>query len=118
MLSKKIKGREVIEVYSKQQKLKIPVHIQPGQSDGVLGLALGMGRRSAGKIGNHVGKNAYPFILSESTSGLRMQFKKTGQFIPLANVQGHHSMEGRDIILGNQFKILFKRSELRHSSSS
>ena len=76
--------------------LKVPVHIQPGQSEGVLGLALGFGRTGAGAIGNNVGVNGWPF-LRESHS--RVSFTKTGKNIPLANVQGHHAMEGRDIVL-------------------
>ena len=81
---------------SSEYSLKVPVHIQPGQSEGVLGLALGFGRTGAGAIGNNIGVNAWPF-LKESHS--RVSFTKTGQNIPLANVQGHHAMEGRDIIL-------------------
>ena len=96
----KLKEGEIVKIESQGKRLKIPIHIQPGQSEGVLGLALGYGRSHAGKVGNDIGKNAYPFISSAyETSGSEIRFEKTGEFIPLANVQGHHSMEGRDIIL-------------------
>ena len=39
----------------------VPVLIQPGQANGTVGLAVGYGRTRAGKVGNLVGVNAYPF---------------------------------------------------------
>ena len=96
------------QVVSIGEKMDIPVHIQPGQSEGVLGLALGFGRTHVGSIGNGVGVNAWP-LLEQSH---KVSFKKTGQIIPLANVQGHHSMEGRDIVLETTLK------EFLHNPSS
>jgi len=52
--------------------------------------------------------NAWPLLgLSRKVS-----FRKTGRVIPLANVQGHHSMEGRDIVLETTLK------EFLHNPSS
>ena len=41
----------------------VPVLIQPGQAIGTVGLALGYGRTSSGKVGDGVGLNAYPLII-------------------------------------------------------
>lgn len=94
---------EVLKLRAGDRELKAPVHIQPGQSDGLLGLALGYGRSLCGKVGESVGVNAWALASIEKTgavfSGLPIAFQKTKEKIPLANVQGHHSMEGRDIIL-------------------
>ena len=84
--------------------LEVPIHIQPGQSDGVLALALGYGRTGAGSIGNGVGVSAWPFLKSDHF----VSFEKTGKAVPLANVQGHHSMEGRDIVLETTLKEFLK----------
>ena len=53
-------------------------------------------------MGDNRGVNAYPLARLEKAvvfSSLPAHIEKTNQFIPLANVQGHHSMEGRDIVL-------------------
>ena len=42
--------------------VKVPVLVQPGQAEGTIGLSLGYGRTKAGKVGDGVGVNAYPFI--------------------------------------------------------
>ena len=90
--------------------IRAPVHIQPGQADGVLALALGFGRERAGKVANHVGVNAYSLAHWNSKnqgpvfSSLPVKISPTSQMIPLANVQGHHSMEGRQIVVETTLK--------------
>jgi molybdopterin-containing oxidoreductase family iron-sulfur binding subunit len=66
-------------------------------------VALGYGRRSAGKVGDGVGANAFPLValrdgglLRGWTAGVRLA--ATGRREPLAATQTHHSMEGRDIV--------------------
>lgn len=95
----KLKEGEILEISNSTQKLKTPVHIQPGQEDHTFALALGYGHTRFGAIANGVGVNAYPFVQNNMLSGLEFSFKKTGEEHQLANVQGHHSMEGRDIII-------------------
>ena len=98
-LKENLKEGEVLLLQSRGQKLKAPVHIQPGQADYTLALAVGYGRTKVGFIGNNKGVNAYPLAQSGQFVNIPVEIQKTNQFIPLANVQGHHSMEGRDIIL-------------------
>ena len=98
-LKEGLKEGEVLLLKAGSQQLKAPVHIQPGQEDHTLALAVGYGRSKAGFVGNNKGVNAYPLAQSGWFSDIPAEIKKTNQFIPLANVQGHHSMEGRDIIL-------------------
>ena len=101
-LKKNLKEGTVAALIVNDHVVEAPIHIQPGQEDNTLALAVGYGRTKAGFIGNKKGVNAYPlaftkenFVFSSSPALL----KKTDKFIPLANVQGHHSMEGRDIVL-------------------
>ena len=110
-LKEGLKEGEVARIRLGKKTLKAPVHIQPGQEDSALALALGYGRTRAGSVGDKVGARAWHLAsLSEigGASGkkamavfadLEASIEKTGEFVPLANVQGHHSMEGRDIVL-------------------
>ncbi len=95
--------------------IKLPIHIQPGQADGVLALALGYGRERAGKVANQVGVNGYPLaeVLNEGqsisfVSSVPIYITSTLKKIPLANTQGHHSMEGRQIVVETTLKKYLK----------
>ncbi|UII24143.1 TAT-variant-translocated molybdopterin oxidoreductase [Fulvivirga ligni] len=44
------------------KSMELPILIQPGQAEGTVGLALGYGRTSAGKVANGVGVDAYPLV--------------------------------------------------------
>ncbi len=48
----KVNGREI----------KLPVMIQPGQTPGTIGVALGYGRTRAGKVADNIGVNVYPLV--------------------------------------------------------
>lgn len=98
-IKESLKEGEVLEISCGKNKLKAPVHIQPGQDDYTLALAIGYGHTHFGMIANQAGVNAYPLAQGNQFSGLKASFSKTGEFKSLANVQAHHSMEGRDIVL-------------------
>ena len=101
-------GALALKQGSNQTGIKAPVHIQPGQADGVLALALGFGRERAGKVADKVGVNAYALAdLHEGVpifSALSAEINPTSEMIPLANTQGHHSMEGRQIVVETTLK--------------
>ena len=44
------------------QAMEVPALVQPGQANGTIGLALGYGRKMAGKVANGVGFDVYPFL--------------------------------------------------------
>lgn len=44
------------------KSIKLPVMVQPGQTPGTIGVALGYGRTHAGKVADGVGANAYPLV--------------------------------------------------------
>ncbi|MBN3035980.1 MAG: Fe-S-cluster-containing hydrogenase [Bacteroidales bacterium] len=81
---------------------ELPVMLQPGQPYGTAAVAVGYGRTSAGKVGNDIGLNVYPWV--EWKDGLRIYSGKmirvepTGNHYPLATTQTHHSMEGRPLV--------------------
>ncbi|MBX7232301.1 MAG: TAT-variant-translocated molybdopterin oxidoreductase [Bdellovibrionales bacterium] len=101
-VSAQLKEGDLVQLKAGEKNLEVPVHIQPGQADGVFGLAVGYGRTRAGKVANGVGKNAYDLMSWKKNSGvgsMAAQISKTGRCYDLACVQGHHSMEGRQIVV-------------------
>lgn len=85
----------------KGYSIELPVLIQPGQAQGTASIALGYGRTKAGKAGNDVGRNAYPFVsFTNGTSkyATTVKLEATGKRDELAQTQTHHSFEGRNII--------------------
>lgn len=83
--------------------LELPVFIQPGQAAGTIAVALGYGRSYAGKVGDEVGKNMFPYVSLKN--GNRQYYIEDaevtiveGKTYPLALSQTHHSMEGRPIV--------------------
>jgi molybdopterin-containing oxidoreductase family iron-sulfur binding subunit len=81
--------------------IELPVHIQPGQHDDVVAIALGYGRTQAGKAGDNVGANAYPFvaftegIFRYHTAGIKLE--KTSGRMEFAQSQSKDSMEDRPL---------------------
>ncbi len=92
------------DLVSLNDKVTLPVLVQPGQTKGTLSAALGYGRTRAGKVAEGVGQNVTGFIQfhkgNRLYSSARISLKKTGGFSPLAQTQTHHSMEGRAIVHG------------------
>ena len=79
--------------------MRLPVWIMPGQARDSVTVSLGYGRSRAGNVGTNLGFNAYALRTSQSlwfSTGLEVT--KTGERYPLAPVQHHHVMEGRDLV--------------------
>jgi molybdopterin-containing oxidoreductase family iron-sulfur binding subunit len=94
-------------------KLELPVHVEPGQHDGVLGVALGYGRVGTDRFsgvgpewleglltvekGGVVGRNAAPWLVlgpsGLSFDGRCVRIARTGARADLAGVQEHRSLE-------------------------
>lgn len=53
---------QIVQLKKENKSIELPVLIQTGQSDDCIAVALGYGRTKAGKAGNGVGINAYPFV--------------------------------------------------------
>ncbi len=73
--------------------------ILPGQPSGTVELALGYGRRYAGRVGSGRGTDAYPLLSRSGSMALTgVSLRRTGAQETLACVQDHSSMEGRDLV--------------------
>ena len=87
-------------------QITLPVLMQPGQAMGTVSIAVGYGRTKAGKAGNNVGKNAYPFVKLQNGT---MQYNTTAKLAKasgsyeLAQTKTHHTIEGRNIIRETSF---------------
>lgn len=77
--------------------LELPIHIQPGMHAQSVAVALGYGRRAAGRIGNGVGVAIHDVAqvaaghLSWTVAGVTLQ--PTGANVELACTQGHHRID-------------------------
>jgi Fe-S-cluster-containing dehydrogenase component/anaerobic selenocysteine-containing dehydrogenase len=95
-------GLKTGDVVLLNEKIKIPVFIQPGQAFNTAGLALGYGRSNAGRVADGTGVNAYPLVVFKGENRLYHSdghtLEKTYDQHEIATTQTHHSMEGRPLI--------------------
>ncbi len=83
-------------------RMEVPVLIQPGQASNCFSIALGYGRTHAGIIADNRGGNAFLLCPSGGEnrcfSGQVQHWSKTGGGHEFARTQTHFSMEGRAIV--------------------
>lgn len=106
-----IKMGDTVDItYGKTTLKNMPVYIQPGQSNGTVGLAVGYGRM--GKVGEKgpfekIGQNAYPFVgMQNGTYNYVLNgvtLKKGEAKYELAMTQTHHTIEGRNHVRETTF---------------
>lgn len=116
-----LKEGDVVSLRVGNESLELPVYLQPGQAFGTASVALGYGRKNAGKVGNAVGGNVYSFSRFENGERLYFvsgaQLQATGKFHQLASTQTHHSLEGRDIVRETNLKTYndgYKEKNFHH----
>lgn len=91
-----------IEVDGKS--VKLPVMVQPGQPQGTIGIPLGYGRTKAGRVADHIGQNAYPFVklvngsLSYIATGVKFQINYDEDY-QLAQTQTQNTHMGRKSVV-------------------
>ena len=94
---------DVVSLKVGGKSVNVPVHIQPGVHDEVVGLAIGYGRPDAGKVAKDIGINAFELVAFNGGnpifSGQVAELKKTGENYRLVSTQDHHNMEGRQIVV-------------------
>ncbi|MVN92562.1 TAT-variant-translocated molybdopterin oxidoreductase [Mucilaginibacter aquatilis] len=111
----KLEEGDLIKITANGYSTELPVLLQPGQAQGTVSVALGYGRTKAGKVGDGVGKNAYPFLaLTNGTfqgNAVATIEALGGDKVVLAQTQTHGSYEGRDIIRETTLQEYLKKSE-------
>jgi molybdopterin-containing oxidoreductase family iron-sulfur binding subunit len=105
---------QTVNLTANGKTVEIPVLAQPGQADGTIGLAMGYGRESAGKVANGVGVNAYPFAIFTNgsvnyalSSGVTVE--PTGNTYSVAQTQTSQTYMGRETVI--QETVLKKYQE-------
>ena len=88
--------------------IELPVHIQPGQCYGTIGIALGYGRSACGKVGVGIGTDVWPMLSTKDGNtvftGQIDDIVKTDKIYSFAQTQTHHSMEGRALVRETELK--------------
>jgi len=83
--------------------IKLPVLIQPGQTPGTLGIALGYGRTKAGKVADGIGQNVYPWVSMVNGSLNYVvgsaKFELTSEDFQIAQTQTHQTYMGRQTVI-------------------
>ena len=95
---------KLVKLTANGQSISIPAVIQPGQATGTVGLAMGYGRTSGGKVANAVGQNAYPFISYKNgfqelaiTTGVNVEL--TEETYRVAQTQTHETYMDRSNVV-------------------
>ena len=87
----KLKQGSLVEIKTQQNKIRLPVHLQPGLHPEAVLIPLGYGRSSAGKTADGVGENAVHLAGTGSDSfvfsGMRVHLKDTGETRRLSSTQ-------------------------------
>ena len=106
------KQGNIVTIKTKNDSLKAPIIIQPGQTPGTVSIALGYGRTHAGKTADSVGVNAYPlvsFLNNMLTYSTIVDIQKTvDEDYQFAATQSHHTMMGRAIVKETTLKKYIK----------
>jgi Fe-S-cluster-containing dehydrogenase component/anaerobic selenocysteine-containing dehydrogenase len=93
-----LKDGDIINI----EGIELPVHIQPGQAYGTIGMALGYGHSISGKVGKGTGADVWPMrsLVNGNVAFTKSVDKigKTGRKYVFAQTQTHHSMEGRALV--------------------
>ncbi|MCS7157933.1 MAG: TAT-variant-translocated molybdopterin oxidoreductase [Blastocatellia bacterium] len=94
-----VKNGDVIELQRGDRRVLAPVWIMPGQATETVTVHLGYGRWRAGRVGSHLGFNAYRLRTSAAPwfeAGIEL--RRTDRRHELVSTQNHHSMEGRHLV--------------------
>jgi MoCo/4Fe-4S cofactor protein with predicted Tat translocation signal len=89
-----VKSHERLSLRAGGTEVTLPVWVQPGMAHNVVGVALGFGRESAGRVGSGVGVNVYPLRQRASLWSRSVSAERATGRHRLATTQTHHSLEG------------------------
>ena len=96
--------------------VKLPILVQPGQANGTVGIALGYGRSSAGKVADGIGVNAYPLLGKVNgtqslrvTSGVSVEI--TEESYQLAQTQTQQTYMERATVIQESTLAEYKKDE-------
>jgi molybdopterin-containing oxidoreductase family iron-sulfur binding subunit len=94
-----LRNEDVVELRFQGRAVRAPAWIVPGQAQDSVTVWLGHGRTRAGRVGTGTGFNAYALRPTGALwFGPGLEVAPTGQVYPLATMQLHHLIEGRNVL--------------------
>ncbi len=97
-----LENGRVVRISKGDTAIELPVYIQAQQHDDCVAIAVGYGRTRAGKVGNHIGVNAYPLVAFDNGTfqyqSSDITLEKTLAKVELALTQRHDTLDGRPLI--------------------
>jgi len=84
---------DVISIVAGGATVEAAAFVLPGQADDSIGLAVGYGRKAAGRVGTGVGFNAYPLRTTAAMHAAPVRVAVTGRSYRLATTQDHHMID-------------------------
>jgi molybdopterin-containing oxidoreductase family iron-sulfur binding subunit len=94
-----IASHDRVEIGFRERTLQAAAWIMPGHADEAATLYLGYGRSWEGKASENLGFNAYALRTSDAFwFGAGATIRTTGGSYPLASIQEHDSLAGRDLV--------------------
>ena len=93
-----------------------PILIQPGQANGTIGLALGYGRKRAGRVANGLGANAFPLINRSNGSlsyhaAADVSLEITNESHRIGQTQTHETYMGRETVIQEALLSEYQKDE-------
>jgi Fe-S-cluster-containing dehydrogenase component len=110
-------NEDLVELRYRGQVVRAPIWVIPGHADDSVTLPLGYGRTRGAGAANGAGFNAYALRVSTAPwfdQGL--EIVKTGERYSLAGTQGHHRMEGREIVRAASFEEYRRNPDFPHDA--
>lgn len=98
---KGIEQNDLIKLTANGKSITLPALIQPGQAKDTVGVAIGYGRKSAGKVADNVGENVYPLAVATANGvvyNTTVSLEKAGGSKEIAQTQTHHTVMGRIVV--------------------
>lgn len=89
-----VRSHDRLTVSAAGSSVTLPVWVQPGVARNTIAVALGFGRRAAGRVGNGVGTDVYPLRTQAQFWNRTVSAARTSGQHRLATTQTHHSLEG------------------------
>jgi molybdopterin-containing oxidoreductase family iron-sulfur binding subunit len=94
-----LRDGDLVSLSKGQQKIDVPVMVQPGHADDSISLFLGYGRAACGRVGQGVGHRVEGLRTTDQFFFVsQVDLKETGATHQIVTTQEHHRMEGRPIV--------------------
>ncbi len=98
------------------KSMEVPALVQPGQAIGTIGLAVGYGRKMAGKVGNEIGFDVYPYL--GIVNGTQAMYNTTNVSVgdvlgsyQLAQTQTQQTFLGRQTVIQETLLKDYKKKD-------